>query len=84
MNTNSYLERSILLHAHLLPPTDRAMTPTPLVFLAVSKLPMYIANRYDHKDPPKFANIREPNLKANFKIMWATHMHSAQNGNENK
>jgi len=83
-NTNSYLERSILLHAHLLPPTDRAMTPTPLVFLEISKLSMYIANRYDHNSPPKFANIREPNLKFNFKIQWAYHLHSAQDGNENK
>jgi hypothetical protein len=83
-NINSYLERSILLHAHLLPPTDRTMTPTPLAFLAVSKLPTYIANRYDHKSPPKFANIREPNLKSNFKNQWAYHLHSAQDGNENK
>ena len=78
------MERPILLHAHLLPPTNRATTPTPLVILAVSKLPVYIANRYDHKGPPKFANIREPNLKSNFKIQWAYHLQSAQDGNENK
>ena len=48
-NINPYFRKPSLLHAHFLPPTDRDMTPTPLVLWTVgTTLTILITQAYQN------------------------------------